>query len=276
MVGPVLLIPDYQKIESTKVQTPLPQKPQNLSQIRKQMKDEKNQKPVTSSPKLSQTKQTNKANELANKAITKAGKEMKGFVKNLFGSDKKTEQKSSEQSRTAGNKKPEQKHDTNKSAEQQKFVKPSADMVIERTLAKPETDSTASSGQDKKGDVTMMKMIQQRLKTKPKPPTQSDQPSKQSNKPTKSEQKQIKKDQKKENIVPDAKRRASKNYIDSFLPEKDQKSNQTEQAINQEIPRKGKRESLKCRLGYKHLLKLLEVSNEIQMTLFLTIPLEGP
>ena len=62
----------------------------------------------------------------------------------------------------------------------------------------------------------------QRLKTKPKPPTQSDQPSKQSNKPTKSEQKQIKKDQKKENIVPDAKRRASKNYIDSFLPEKDQ------------------------------------------------------
>ena len=34
-----------------KVQTQ-PQKPQNLSQIRKQMKDEKSQKPVTSSPKL--------------------------------------------------------------------------------------------------------------------------------------------------------------------------------------------------------------------------------
>ena len=231
------------------------------------MKDEKNQKPVTSSPKLSQTKQTNKANELANKAITKAGKEMKGFVKNLFGSDKKAEQKSAEQSRTAGNKKPEQKHgEANKPAEQQKFVKPGSDMVIERTFTKPESDSTASSGQDKKGDVTMMKMIQQRLKAKPKPPQQPDQQSKQTNKQTKSEQKQIKKEQKKENLVPDAKRRASKSYIDSFLPEQDQKSHQTEQSINQEIQRNGKRESLKCRLEYKHLLKLLEVSNEIQMT----------
>ena len=204
-------------MKAKKAQTPLPQKPQNLSQIRKQMKDEKNQKPVTSSPKLSQTKQTNKANELANKAITKAGKEMKGFVKNLFGSDKKADQKSAEQSRTAGNKKPEQKHgEANKPAEQQKFVKPGSDMVIERTFTKPESDSTASSGQDKKGDVTMMKMIQQRLKAKPKPPQQPDQQSKQTNKQTKSEQKQIKKEQKKENLVPDAKRRASKVILIHF------------------------------------------------------------
>ena len=235
---------------------PLPQKPQNLSQIRKQMKDEKNQKPVLSSPKLSQTKQlgqskqTNKANELANKAITKAGKEMKGFVKNLFGSDKKAEQKSAEQSRTSGNKKLEQKvSDAHKSSEQQKFVKPAADNVIERTFSKPQTDNdtTTASGQDKKGDVTMMKMIQQRLKTKPKPTQQTDQQAAKqtSNKQTKSDQKQttkkeVKKEQK--NMVPDEKRRASKSYIDSFLPEGSKspyQENLQTKSINQEIPRNG-------------------------------------
>ena len=221
------------------------------------MKDEKNQKPVSSSPKLSQTKQlsqskqtANKANELANKAITKAGKEMKGFVKNLFSSDKKSEQKSAEQARTSGNKKLEQKvSDAHKSTEQQKFVKPGADMVIERTFTKPDNDTTTASGQDKKGDVTMMKMIQQRLKTKPKPTQQSDQQAKQSSKHMKSDQKpavkkEVKKEIKKEqqNIVPDAKRRASKSYIDSFLPEgsksPDQENLQTK-SINQEIPRNG-------------------------------------
>ena len=247
------MIPSYLFYVSVDIfeckKVPLPQKPQNLSQIRKQMKDEKNQKPVSPSPKLSQSKQqssnqskqTNKANELANKAMAKAGKEMKGFVKNLFGSDKKAEQKSAEQARTAGNKKNDQKpnSDTTKStSEQQKFVKPGADMVIERTFTKPDNDTTAS-GQDKKGDVTMMKMIQQRLKTKPKPPQHPDA----ANKQTKSEQKLIKKDQKKEinnNSVPDAKRRASKSYIDSFLSEKDLKSQDQEtKAINQEKQRNG-------------------------------------
>ena len=210
---------------------------------------------------LSQSKQTNKANELANKAITKAGKEMKGFVKNLFGSDKK-------EAKAEQTKKSEQKlMEANKTTEHQKFVKPGNNLVIERTFIKPESDNVTSSGQDKKGDVTMMKMIQQRLKTKPKPSasrTDSDQQStKQLNKQTKTDLKRAEKESKNsdkqaqrepkehlkaENSAPDAKRRASKSYIDSFLPAHQSNQNKTsemapiktpEQIINQEIQRNG-------------------------------------